>query len=175
MSVREKGFTLIELLITLVVAAILMLVAAPSFVSFINGSRADAQISSLVVSLQEARTHSLKERRSVTVCGGTVSPAAVPSCDGTWDNGWAVFVEKGTTIGSYQNGDLVISVHDPLSDSFNLSSSSASVSFDGRGWAASGSGTMKICDSSNDDNYARQVSIAASGRVSIQKSGVTCP
>ena len=174
MKCRGKGFTLIELLITLAVASILMLVAAPSFVTFINNAKADAQVSALTASLQEARTYSLKERRSVTVCGGAVSTGAVPSCSGSWESGWAVFVEEGTTVGSFQNTDRVISVHEPQTDGFSISGS-ASVSFDGRGFASSGSGDIKICDSTNNTNYARNVSVAATGRISVQKSGVSCP
>jgi len=176
MSVREKGFTLIELMITLAVAAILLTVAAPSFFTFIASARSDAQMSAIVTSLQEARTYSLKERRSVTVCGGTVSSAAVPSCDGAWDNGWAVFVENNTTVGTYQNADTVISVHEAIADNFNITKTNgSSISFDGRGWAASGNGDFKVCEASNSTTYARQVLVALSGRVSVQKSGVACP
>ena len=174
MSYRGKGFTLIELMVTLAVAGVLALVAAPSFVAFINNATADAQVSALTASLQEARTYSLKERRSVTVCGGAVSSAAVPSCNGNWESGWAVFVEEGTTVGSFQNTDRMISVHEPPSDGFSISGSN-SVSFDGRGFATSGSGNLKICDSSNDTAYARNVAVSATGRVSVQKSGVSCP
>lgn len=176
MSVKEKGFTLIELMITLAVLAILLTVAAPGMFTFIADARSDAQMSAIVSSLQEARTYSLKERRSVTVCGGSVTSAAVPSCDGSWDNGWAVFVENSTTIGTFENADTVISVHDAIADNFDITKTNGSfISFDGRGWAASGNGDFKVCESSNSSEYARQVLVALSGRVSVQKTGVSCP
>jgi type IV fimbrial biogenesis protein FimT len=74
------GFTLIELLITLAVLGIVMTMAAPSFVDFINSNRLKSAAFDLVVSLNYARSEAIKRNADATV-----TPAG-----GGWSGGWSV-------------------------------------------------------------------------------------
>jgi type IV fimbrial biogenesis protein FimT len=86
---RVRGFTLIELLVTLVVAAILLSIALPSFRDLIRRSRVTSASNALTGTLAYARTEAIDRGQLVSVC---------PSIDGTscaggttLDTGWMVY------------------------------------------------------------------------------------
>lgn len=78
---KLRGFTMIELIVTMSVAAILVGIAAPAFVSSAQGARRRAEVSDLVVALTWARSEAVKQN---SVTGVTVT------ANGTWGQGWAV-------------------------------------------------------------------------------------
>ena len=68
------GVTLVELMITLVVAAILAALAAPSFADFIDKSRLKGVADGVVNVINDARVQSVKQGRDVNVkFGGSTS------------------------------------------------------------------------------------------------------
>jgi prepilin-type N-terminal cleavage/methylation domain-containing protein len=68
------GFTLIELMVTVVVAAILLVVATPSFVDFIDRYRLRGVTDDVVNFVNNARAESVKQGRDVNVAfAGTTS------------------------------------------------------------------------------------------------------
>ena len=77
---RGKGFTLIELLMTVAIAAILVSLAAPSFVRLIADQRAKAAATDLVTALNVTRSEAIKHNQNVTL-----QPKS-----GDWANGWQV-------------------------------------------------------------------------------------
>lgn len=77
---RGKGFTLIEVMIAVAVAAILVSLAAPSFVRIIADQRAKSAATDLVTALNVTRSEAIKHNRNVTL-----QPKA-----GGWENGWQV-------------------------------------------------------------------------------------
>jgi type IV fimbrial biogenesis protein FimT len=85
---RQKGFTLMELLFTIAVAAIILSVGVPGFMSFIDNNRAVTHTNDLVTALNLGRSEATRRGSTVIVCssvGGT-------SCDGDedWSTGWVV-------------------------------------------------------------------------------------
>jgi type IV fimbrial biogenesis protein FimT len=66
-SMYEQGFTLIELMVTLVILAIFISLAAPSFVTMINNNRATGATNDLVASFQLARTEAIKRHGIVLI------------------------------------------------------------------------------------------------------------
>ena len=75
-----RGFTLVELMIVVVILAVLMTVAAPSFRSFILEQRARATLADLRIALMTARSEAVKRNRDVAVIPAT----------GGWKNGWRI-------------------------------------------------------------------------------------
>ena len=95
-SVYEMGFTIIELMITLVVLAIIISLAAPSFVSMIQNNRATGATNDLIASFQLARTEAIK--RNGTVLLKKKNSAGTRNCPNA---DWAC----GHQIGVDVNGD----------------------------------------------------------------------
>ena len=77
---RGKGFTLIEVMIAVAVAAILVSLAAPSFVRIIADQRAKSAATDLVTAMNVTRSEAIKHNHSVTLQPKT----------GGWANGWQV-------------------------------------------------------------------------------------
>jgi type IV fimbrial biogenesis protein FimT len=88
---RARGFTLVELIVTMAVAGILISIAMPSFRSFMQNSRLTTQASTLVYSLNLARSEAIRLDTPVEVCassdGATCNIAATPP---GWADGWIV-------------------------------------------------------------------------------------
>jgi type IV fimbrial biogenesis protein FimT len=158
---HRLGFTLIELLITIVIAAILMALAMPSFSSMLMNNRLSAQANAFVNALNYARSNALTQNVNAQVC--PLGAAGSVTCGANWGAGWIVATlpaaGTGVLLQSYQTGP-----HDPILSAvaFNGVTASAIV-FDPRGLAATQS-NFKICDS-RGATYARSLQVIATGSV----------
>ena len=97
MSNAVKGFTLIELMMTLSIAAILLTVAVPSYVTFTKNSRLTATTNKVVTAISLARGEASKRGTRVVLCRSNDVGKVDPDCSGAsgtardWSNGWLVF------------------------------------------------------------------------------------
>jgi len=66
-SMVEQGFTLVELMVALAILAILVSLAAPSFVAMTKNNRATAVTNDLIASFQLARTEAIKRNGTVLI------------------------------------------------------------------------------------------------------------
>ena len=124
---RQFGFTMTELLITLVVAAVLMGVGAPSMRAAAQNARISAALNSLISALQLARSEAIKASTHVAVC----ARAADDACGTDWTNGWLVFTDGGATRGSLDSDETVLRVYPGIGATIDLAN---------RGKLAAGSG-----------------------------------
>jgi len=87
-----RGFTLIELMMTILVLAILLGLAVPSFRDASLGSRLAGYANDMVASAQLARSEAIKRNRLVVICATeTTSDGDVVCVDEpNWETGWAV-------------------------------------------------------------------------------------
>lgn len=90
----ESGFTLIELLITIVVIAVLVALAAPSFTTTILNQRSDGLSEDLASALQLAKTEAVKRGSRVSLCAANEGG---DDCGNDWTDGWLVFVDSAST------------------------------------------------------------------------------
>jgi type IV fimbrial biogenesis protein FimT len=152
----ERGFTLIEALIVIVLAAILLSLAAPSFINFTAGQRVKTASFDLYAALALARSEAIKRRQTVTVA---------PQTGTDWATGWTVKV-GGTTL----------RVQDPLKGVAFSGATSVAYRLDGRLSAGSTLGVLIKPASVNPSVKNRCIRIDLTGLPkSTTTSGTTCP
>lgn len=96
---NSSGVTLLELMITIALAALLSMMALPSFLSYIHSTRVNTATSLLHVALLHARSESIKRNTNVILCRSDNPDAPLPTCaQGNhptgWATGWIVYVDK---------------------------------------------------------------------------------
>lgn len=80
MTMRHRGFTLVELMIAIAVIAILLMLAAPSFVDYMRVQRLKGVNAQLVTDLQYARTEAASRNGDVYIHFKTLADDASMSC-----------------------------------------------------------------------------------------------
>ncbi|MDY6943856.1 MAG: GspH/FimT family pseudopilin [Pseudomonadota bacterium] len=183
----NTGFTLVELILTLAIASIVMVAAAPSIQVLVQNNRLTAQTNELVASLNLARSEAVKRAKTVTVC----KSATLTNCDttgsGDWEVGWIVFVDDNGDV-DVDTGDTIVRVVDGLAAGNSLRSASTNNSLqytgDGR---VNGAQSFALCDS-RGATHARAIVLTTVGRTRLGVDGddngtvedlsgadVTCP
>lgn len=173
MNNRENGFTLIELLVTLSVAAILLAVAVPNFIAFVQNSRLASQANDLVTMLNYARSEAVKRNQRITVC----SRATNTSCaDTTWDDGLLVFADANGD-GDVDGGETVLQIRQDLEGGNSLRSGLSRVTYQSNGFSSGFMGSFRLCDARGTAS-ARAIVISNQGRVrtgALAGEGLACP
>ena len=170
----NAGFTLLELVVTMAVAAILTAISVPAFRSFLLNDRSMTQATSLLLSLNLARSEAIKQDLSsgVTVCPS--SDAATCNGSANWAQGWIVLSSSATAP---------IGVVAPLAAGSTLSVNPAGttqVTFQSDG-SASTATAFTLCDP-RGAHFARYTQVTLTGRVAAPAVGqdasgnaLTCP
>lgn len=104
-TVTNRGYTLIELLITLVIVAVLVNMAAPSYAAFMDRSRTYSLALELKSRLVGARSEAIKYGTRTTLCASSDSQ----QCSGSFNQGWIVFRDLNND-GDIDTGEPIESV-----------------------------------------------------------------
>lgn len=171
---KSAGFTLIELLITVAIASVLLVVAAPSFTAFVRNSELTSRTNTLLSALNAARSEAMKTGYNALV---------VPSAGGNdWGGGWTVFVDLNRNNAYDAAVDRLVMRQDAFESYFtitgtnNAALSTAYVMFDNSGYAKSygstpGAANLTLKISRTDvptaaaDEQSRIIVVARTGRV----------
>lgn len=91
------GFTLLELLITLVVAAVLLGAALPSFRTFVQNARLKGAADTFIAQIQRARSEAITRGNPVILCrtADSASDNCGTSANKDWSDGWLIYVKQG--------------------------------------------------------------------------------
>ena len=176
-----RGFTLIELMVTLALVAVMMALAAPSFITFQRNSELTSTANSFLASLSAARAEAMKRQLRTFV---------IPVDGSNWSSGWVVFVDVNsnvsTTALSKDGSDIELSRIENLPSSITIDTTSATsfvhsgvkyVMFNGTGFMSLigggfPSGGADSLDFSNGSE-TRRVLASTAGRVRVCKPNAT--
>ena len=151
-----KGFTLIELMVTIVLAAIVISIALPSFERSIASSQLQSTTQDLIATINTARMQSVSTRQNITI-----SPDG-----GSWSNGWALAygadaVEQDVAFETA--GKVSVTREDSVGP----------ITFLSRGGVVGGGAELSVCHSDGAIN-GRTVSLNFLGKVTTATK-VDCP
>lgn len=167
---RIHGFTLIELMVTLAIAAILLTMGVPSFVTLIKDNRLTAQVNEFVASVNYARSEAIKRGLSIRVC----SSSNGASCNGgtNWAQGWIVWIDLNGN-GNFNNGNAesLQRIEGISTSGMTFTSGQSEYIFGPRG-TSNVIGTFTLCDDRTGEN-GKQISIGLVGRVTLD-ADFTC-
>jgi type IV fimbrial biogenesis protein FimT len=177
------GFTLIELMVTIAIAAILLMVAAPSFVTMQRNSELTSVANSFVAAVNAARGEAMKRGAN----------AMIVPVGANWTSGWNVFVDTDTARnGVLDATDTIVAQQPALASYFTASGTGTAgtapayyVMFDASGYArtkGAGFGATTLTITRNDLSGAeqteqtRRIVIARTGRARACKpsTDATC-
>ena len=139
-SKASKGFTLIELMVTIALAAILMLIAIPSFTSFQRNAELTSVTNTLLAGINAARGEAMKRGRYAMV---------VPNDGVNWSSGWIVFVDVDRS-GTHNSGDIDILVSEAAPSYLTISGNNTAgesapyIMFDASGYSAKKAGSVSL-------------------------------
>jgi type IV fimbrial biogenesis protein FimT len=163
-----RGYSLIELMITLLIIAVMLGFAVPSFQEFIVNYRTSLQTNDLLADLALARTEAVKLARR----------AEVRAAPGGWNQGW--FVGADLDADGNINGDEVIKRHGPAEPDFTIQVGTeggapvASVVYGATGTVIGPAGAtnleVAICRPDGDPQRSRGIGIAQSGRAESREA-----
>lgn len=117
---KMRGLTLIELMVTMAIAAILMGLAAPSFLRTVKSNAMSTGVNTFLADMRYARSEAVRRGGRVVLCR-TDSPEAVPpacaadagSTGKGWATGWVIFHDLDGD-GTYSTGDNTLRVQAAL-------------------------------------------------------------
>ena len=182
---RSHGFTLIELMVVIAIAAILLTLAGPSFVSAYRNARLNSYTNRMMAAINATRGEAMKRNMFALM---------QPKDGSDWNTGWIIFVDTDMNMQLDRSKDIVIVEHEShdrdsfiqISSKTDVTGSSGTlVAFDGSGFAKGNNAsvpnttlTLKRTDVpvAEQDGVTRRIKIARSGRVRAcrPKEDTTC-
>jgi type IV fimbrial biogenesis protein FimT len=168
---RGGGFTLVELMVVLVIVAVLLIIALPSFSVLTLRTKLKSYANEVVSSVYLARSEAIKRNAPMTMC------IAKEPYDGTcagagneWDQGWIVMDPNDLVIKRQQTIASGVKV-------FGLSSLHT-MTFQPTGvtMANTAQKILTICQQSPSVGIEeRKVTVSATGKPRIQTTNAGCP
>ena len=116
----QQGFTLYELLITVAVMATILAFGIPNLAEFRQNSRMTATANDLHAAFHMARSEAARSKSNITICASADPFGANSTCDGTWDQGYIVFVDGDADQNRFGGGENVLRAHGPAATGVNL-------------------------------------------------------
>ena len=169
-SAAQAGFTLIELMMVLVLVAILLGVAGPSFQDSLQRNRMLSTVNEMSSAMSFARAEAVIRTQPTALCATTEAAA----CAGAnWETGYLIFVDNGEGGGTAQDGTLngaeeLLRIGDPAPVGVTVRTvnfpSNANIVFQDSGRVLQNiTGTVTVCDA-RGANEARGIIVEVSGQ-----------
>ncbi|PZO64926.1 MAG: pre-pilin like leader sequence [Pseudoxanthomonas suwonensis] len=171
---KTRGFTLVELMVTVLVLAIAVGLAWPSYQNVIRSNRITSTNNEFITLISYARTESIRNSRGSGLClsqDGT-------QCDGGFADGWIVWpdLNANRTKDADEQALRVLQANPAMVFEPVSASSPGSLVFDPRGRISDNTPriyALRPTDCKSATSYQRTITILASGQTRVERS--QCP
>ncbi len=116
----QTGFTLYELLITLLVVGVILTLGIPNLTQFTANSHLTGAANDLHAAFQLARSEAARAKTNITICASADPFAGNADCNGTWEQGFIVFLDDNGDIARAGAAETVLRAHGPLDNEIIL-------------------------------------------------------
>ncbi len=116
----QTGFTLYELLVTLLIVGVVLTLGIPNLSDFTRNSRITSTANDLHASFLMARSESARAKTNITICASSNSMDAGANCQGTWDQGFIVFIDENADLDRSGATETVLRAHSEVSEGVTL-------------------------------------------------------
>ena len=116
----QTGFTLYELLVTLLIVGVVLTLGIPNLSDFTRNSRITSTANDLHASFLMARSEAARAKTNITICASSNSMDADATCQGTWDQGFIVFLDDNANLDSSDAEDSVLRAHPEAAEGVTL-------------------------------------------------------
>jgi len=163
------GFTLVELMTTILLVAIVAVVALPSYRTIIRAARLTTQIYEFNAALNFARSEAIKRGLSVTVCPSTDQASCTVNTQ--WEEGWIAFVDADAnqSVSTTDGREVILRANGALATGYTLRGTSgvldSYVTMNPRG-QLSATGVFVLCENGSIDP-SRAILVSTVGRIAI--------
>ncbi len=175
-----RGFTLVELMFGILMIAVLMALAVPSFRQYTASTRTSATSNNLAAALAVARSEALLRSTPVSVCGSNDQKTCIATPGTNWTSGWIAFTDASGTAGKLDGTDIVIQAWPAAGGNVTVTATNRYVQYNARGMSntfnSGGSLTAVTLTSAGagcTGNRKSQIVVTQGG--SPQQSYVACP
>jgi len=174
----SRGFTLIELVVTVAIAAILLGIAIPSFLTLTRDTQTVSETNRLTRDLTFTRSEAIRRGLPVSMC---ISNNNGIGCAGAnWAGGWIVFTDINNNGAFNGLPEVILQVNDGLNDPlFTLNTAGGAngigtfVTYAATGIASNGlpgavlNDTFRVCRPDANAALSRAVNISPTGRINV--------
>src|SRR5688572_13780194 len=134
-------------MVVIIIAAILLTIAVPSFDSLIKRNNVDSLQSKLSSALSTARTEAASRNKVITICSSKNETNCTGSPAPVWSDGWVIFEDQNGNGSVDAPADILIDVYRNSGRYTIASAGGQNISFNAQGFMASGSDRLLIiCD-----------------------------
>ncbi len=116
----QAGFTLYELMITLLIVGVILTIGIPNLSEYTRNSRITSTANDLHASFMMARSEAARAKTNITICASSNSMTAAANCQGTWDQGFIVFVDDNADRDRAGATETVLRAHPETSEGVTL-------------------------------------------------------
>jgi type IV fimbrial biogenesis protein FimT len=169
----SSGMTLIELMVAMIIAALLLAIALPSFNAAIERNRMAASINEFTAGVTLARTEAIRRNAVTGVCASSDQA----TCTGTWLQGWMAWADANRN-GAPDAGEAIRVGQFGANDTLDSANGVTDMRFSARGRRTLPVGDMQLtlqahhCQT-GDVQSARRLTINTSGQVLLSRPNCT--
>ena len=116
----QTGFTLYELMVTLLIVGVVLTLGIPNLSEFTRNSRITSTANDIHASFLMARSEAARAKSNITICASSNSMATDATCQGTWDQGFIVFVDDDANLIRAVGTETVLRAHPEAAEGITL-------------------------------------------------------